>query len=124
MNETKAFGAFVKQLAKSGVSQARTVALYVRHPADNLKRVRREIEKDHHAGRITESRLSAVNAAVDICVEWHRQHGRVAVYLDSDDWIDLGNGARMRRTHIGPETCTASRSIFSTMQTEEGLEND
>ena len=106
----KAFGAFVKQLAKTGVVQAQTVAIYVRHPADNLKHVRREIEKDLHSGRITQERFSKLNALVDTCVAWHKEHGRVDEHPDNDDWISLGDGARMRRTHYANEN--SKKDVF------------
>jgi hypothetical protein len=41
--ETKAFGAFLKQLARIGMRQALPLEIYVRKAGDSVREIRREI---------------------------------------------------------------------------------
>lgn len=98
--ETKAFGAFVRQMAKAGLRQAAPLEIYVRRADDGVKEVRQEIENDIGRGLITEERAKELQILVTCLLGFHKTHGHVEESHNSADWVSLGNGAHMRRTHL------------------------
>ena len=109
MSNCKTFGAFVRELARARVDQAQALASYVERPSDGLPRVRLAIKRSVSKGLITAERADSLNAAADVCFEWYKTHGRVVEHADPEDWVSLGNGARMRRTHLGSDGMGGSR---------------
>ena len=98
--ETKAFGAFLKQLARMGMRQALPLEIYVRKAGDSVREIRREIINDTHKGLITPERAGELQELVTTCMAWHKTHGYVEENHDSRDWESLGEGAHMRRKHL------------------------
>lgn len=98
--EMKAFGAFVRQLAKAGVRQALPLEIYVRKAEDAVKQVRQEILNDTNRGLVTADRAKELQVLVTVVMDWHKTHGHVETHLDEHDWESLGNGAHMRRKHL------------------------
>jgi len=100
IQETKAFGAFVRQLARLGMSQALPLDIFVRQAGDGVREVRREIINDTNRGLITPERAEELQALVDVLMRWHKTHGYVEERLDPRDWASLGNGGHMRVKHL------------------------
>ena len=98
--EKKAFGAFVKQLAKAGVCQALPVEAFVRKHEDTVREVRREIHKGIAAGFLTPEYADSLQRLIDVLMSFHRTHGTVETHMDRNDWLSLGNGGHMRRKHL------------------------
>jgi hypothetical protein len=98
--ETKAFGAFVLQLARVGMGQAMPLEIFVRQADDNVQKVRREIENDTNRGIITPERAEELQGLVDVLMRWHKTHGYVEEHFDPRDWASLGNGGHMRLKHL------------------------
>jgi hypothetical protein len=98
--EMKAFGAFVRQLAKAGVGQALPLEAFVRQHEDTVRHVRREIHKGIAGGYLTIERADELQRLIDVLMAWHRTHGHVETHLDGSDWLSLGNGGHMRRKHL------------------------
>ena len=98
--ETKAFGAFIRQLARIGMRQALPLEIFVRQAGDGIREVRREIINDTHRGLITPERAKELQDLVTTCMGWHHTHGHVEECLDSRDWVSLGNGGHMRLKHL------------------------
>ena len=98
--EKKAFGAFVRELAKSGLKQALPLEAFVGRPGDSVREVRREVHKGVGHGLLTAERADELQRLIDVLMGWHRTHGFVETRLDGDDWLSLGNGGHMRRKHL------------------------
>ena len=98
--ETKAFGAFLKQLARLGMAQALPLEIYVRKAGDSVREIRREIINDTHKGLITPERAGELQELVTTCMAWHKTHGYVEETHDARDWVSLGEGGHMRRRHL------------------------
>lgn len=99
MTETKTFGAFVRQCAKSGVDIAKAVALYVEKHEDDVTAVRKRIRSALEGGRVSAVRGRVLQKCVDACLDAHARYGKIIDHADPADWVDLGDGARMRRVH-------------------------
>ena len=98
--EMKAFGAFVRQLAKAKVQQALPLEAFVREYYDGIREVRREVHKGIASGLLTPERADELQRLIDVLMVWHKTHGHVQVCLDGADWISLGNGGHMRIKHL------------------------
>ena len=120
MTETKKFGAFVRQAGKAGIDKAAAVAPYVGKATDGAYDVRESIERDLRKGLIDEARRDTLFAAVEACSEAWREYGKIIDRRDPRDWADLGNGARMRRTHRDSERVKDPHALvrYSQLQVE------
>lgn len=125
--EMKAFGAFVRQLAKAKVRQALPIEAFVREYYDGIREVRREVHKGIASGLLTPERADELQRLIDVLMVWHKTHGHVQVCLNGDDWISLGNGGHMRRKHLDenyefpvlPKACSIEQELTKENTNEE-----
>jgi hypothetical protein len=121
--ETKAFGAFVRQLAKAKVQQALPLEAFVRQHEDTVREVRREIHKGIASGLLSVERADELQRLIDVLMVWHRTHGFVETHLDGNDWLSLGNGGHMRRKHLDENYEHRMTPKFGTIEQELTKEN-
>lgn len=104
MSANKAFGAFVMQAAGLKFDKAVAVAVYVESRRDYPHHVRARIAAACEKGFICPDRRTTLDRLADELTAYWKRYGKAVDVRDPRDWEELGNGARMRKTHKNCDT--------------------
>lgn len=100
----KTFAGFIIGMSKRNCTEARAVVLYVKKRTDNMSHVMDRIKSDHRQGRITLERFETLSAYMAALHKYYLNTGHLVDSRDPSDWVDIGNGARMRAVHKESDT--------------------